>query len=89
MGEMTTHGRAREAMGAKVKPEVGTVVKEEEADKESGRVGFVEDIGAALRTSVREVVPSSTLSKARAVQWLPWALGKEPPALDTPCSGGP
>ena len=59
------------AIGAEVKREGGVLVKEEEADQVLGLVGSVEDIGAAPHTWVHEVVPSSALSKALAVSWLP------------------
>ena len=86
---MTALGRTEHTMGVKVKRKMANVVKEEEADQELGSEGSVEDIGAAPSTWVHEVVPSSVLSKALAVPWLPGALGKEPRALDAPLAPDP
>ena len=49
----------------------------------------MEDIGAAPCTGVHEVLPSIALSKGLAVPWMPGALKKEPPTLDSPLFRGP
>ena len=54
-------GQGREAMGADLKREVGTVVKEEEGDQELGSQGSLAHIGVAPRTEVHKVVPSRAL----------------------------
>ena len=72
-------------MGAEVKGEGGVLVSEEEADRS---LLSVEDIGAAARTLVHEVVPSSAPSRSLAMSWLSRALQKQPPTPDAPLFRG-
>ena len=74
--EKTEQAMGTGGAGAEVKQDVRAEVKVEEADQDLGSVGSVQDIGAAPRTLIHEVVPTSALSKALAVPWLPAALHK-------------
>ena len=76
----------KEKRAKKEKREVG---KGGRGGPQLGLSGVCGGHGRAPRTWVQELVPSSTLSQALAVPWLPGGLEREPLALDTPLFRGP